>query len=83
MNELEKAADNKAISIAILSEEAKSLLKQQGCNAELFTQYIDCIGLCFIVCENWTDRMLIRASVFFNLAKEEMLTIDNIKRKSI
>lgn len=83
MKKLEDAAENKEISIAHLSLKAKSLLKQQGCDAVLLTQYIDCIGLCFIVWDNWNNRRLIHASVFFYLAEENMLTMENIKRNSI
>lgn len=83
MNKLEKADKDKEASIATLILEARSLLEQQGCKAELLGRYIEDIGLCFLVWENWNNRRLIHASVFFYLAEENMLTMENIKRNSI
>ena len=83
MKKLEDAAENKETSIAHLSLKAQSLLKQQGCNVYLLVRYIEYFGLCFIVWDNWNNRRLIHASVFFDLAEENMLTIENIKRNSI
>lgn len=83
MKKLEDAAENKETSIAHLSLKAQSLLKQQGCNVHLLARYIEDFGLLFIVYDNWNNRRLIHASVFFDLAEENMLTMDNIKRNSI
>lgn len=83
MKKLEDAAENKETSIAHLSLSAQSLLKQQGCNVSLLGRYIEDFGLCFIVWDNWKNRRLIHASVFFDLAEENMLTIEKIKRNSI
>lgn len=70
-------------SILYLSLKAHNLLKQQGCEADLLTRYIDDFGLCFVVFNDLHNKMLIRAGVFFDLAEENMLTIENIKRNSI
>ncbi|MEE1174163.1 MAG: hypothetical protein U0K53_01640 [Paludibacteraceae bacterium] len=78
-----KKIEETETSIAYLSLKAKMLLKQQGCNASLLGRYIEDFGLCFIVDEHWSKRRLIHASVFFDLAEENMLTMDNIKRNSI
>lgn len=83
MNKLKKAHKYKEASITVLILEARSLLEQQGCKAELLGRYIEDIGLCFIVWDNWNNRRLIHASVFFDLAEENMLTIENIKSNSI
>lgn len=83
MNKLKKAEEDLIISIAELSEEAKSLLKQQGCNVSLLGRYIEDFGLFFIVYDSWDNRRLIHPSVFFDLAEKNMLTIENIKSNSI
>lgn len=82
MNKLEHAVENREASIGILLLKAYSLLEQQGLDIPLIARYIKNFGLCFIVLHKY-KKMLIKASVFFDLAEENMLTIENIKRNSI
>lgn len=83
MNKLKKAAEERQESIAHLTLQATYLLNQHRCEINLFARYIEDFGLCFIVYDSWDNRRLIHASVFFDLAEKNMLTIENIKSNSI
>lgn len=83
MNNLKDASTSMNSSIVMLYLQAKDLLKEQRCNMSLTFQYIESFGLCFMVWEDINNRRLIHASVFFDLAEKNMLTIENIKSNSI
>lgn len=72
-------------NFAICLFEAKKILDKQALKVHIYSRYVDDFGLCFIITGQEYDhiKMLIKASVFFELAEEDRLSFLSIKRNSL